>query len=353
MSLRGILLYLSLALSLIGVGVWAQGGPGPVPTNITCGSGLTCSPNPITGFGSIAATGSGSVTQVNVGACLTGGPITTTGTLVGAAGVDPRTSTVEALLNTDQCELVTFNNGSPVAASIAQAGVGGNFNSFWSADLLNLGAGTVTLTPAVSTVNGSATLVLLSGQGCKLFSDGTNYEAQCGQAPLSPVYLGTLHGDGSTGNVTFSSLPGYNSYELHLDQITQSGGSGQPLFIRLNGDGGSHYGYSGLLQGSAQALPTAFYNSSDTSIFLLNDNSSDNSVSGWIKVSGGNYTSPGGPATGPAVSWSVTQGYTDDYGYWVRSEGGGMYDTTSNLSSISVYLYNLAGPVSLWGYPNE
>src|SRR6266404_6042860 len=126
--------------------------------------------------------GSGTVTSVATGACLTGGTITTTGTIAGINAVDPRTTTSEAVANSDQCKLVSFNNASAVAATIAQAGAGGNFAAGWRASLLNLGAGTVTLTPATSTINGSATLAIATAKGCDIYSDGSNYFAQCGSS---------------------------------------------------------------------------------------------------------------------------------------------------------------------------
>jgi len=90
---------------------------------------------------------------------------------------DARTTTSEAITDGDRAKIVTFSNSSAVAATIAQAGTGGNFADGWFAILENLGAGIVTLTPTTSTVNGAATLVLAKYQSCLLLSDGTNYLA--------------------------------------------------------------------------------------------------------------------------------------------------------------------------------
>lgn len=114
------------------------------------------------------------VTSVATGACLTGGTITTTGTIAGTYLIDARTSTSEAVSSSDACKLVTFSNGSAVAATIAQAT--GSFGAGWSATLQNKGAGTVTLTPATSTINGGSTLVIPQNTGCDVTSDGTNYQ---------------------------------------------------------------------------------------------------------------------------------------------------------------------------------
>lgn len=137
-----------------GVTTWvAVGGTGTV-TSITPGSGLTSA----------------------VTAAAPGSAITAAGTLSVAELVDARTTTSEAIADSDRGKLVTFSNGSAIAATIAQAGASTSFQSGWYCDLVNLGVGAVTLTPATSTINGAATLVLQTNQGCRVVSDGTNYQ---------------------------------------------------------------------------------------------------------------------------------------------------------------------------------
>lgn len=112
-------------------------------------------------------------------------------TLANTSAVRATTTTSEALANSDQGKLVTFSNASAVAATIAQAGSGGNFAAGWVASLRNLGAGTVTLTPTTSTIDGAATLTLTTGQGVDLYSDGTNYFTQPGKGLVSFSVSGT------------------------------------------------------------------------------------------------------------------------------------------------------------------
>lgn len=116
-------------------------------------------------------------------------------TYANTSAVRATTTTSEALANSDQNKLVTFSNAAAVACTIAQAGSGGNFAAGWAVSLLNLGAGTATCTPTTSTINGAATLVLTQGQGCDIYSDGTNYQAQCGK------------GSGGSGTVTTTGSP--------------------------------------------------------------------------------------------------------------------------------------------------
>jgi hypothetical protein len=117
--------------------------------------------------------GSGTVTSVATGACLTGGPITSTGTIAGTYLVNAQTGTSYTVLSTDACKLVNFSNASAIAVTVPQATT--TFGAGFSFDVQNIGAGSVTLTPTTSTINGSASLVIATNQGCTITSDGTNW----------------------------------------------------------------------------------------------------------------------------------------------------------------------------------
>jgi hypothetical protein len=99
-----------------------------------------------------------------------------TATLSRFVATNPQTGTSYALLTGDRGKLVTLTNGSSIAVSIAQAGSTG-FADGWETTVLNSGAGTATITPATSTIEGAATLVLTTGQGARIWSNGTNYRA--------------------------------------------------------------------------------------------------------------------------------------------------------------------------------
>lgn len=155
------------------------------------------------------------VQSVGTGAGLCGGTIGAgqTGTLANCRVVNAQSGTSYAIANSDQSKLVTFSNASAIAASIAQAGSGGSFASGWEVEVLNRGAGTVTITPATSTINGAATLTLTTGQGAHIFSDGSNYQAQAGGAGAAGVssYNGrtgavsTTTGDYTTAQLTVNT----------------------------------------------------------------------------------------------------------------------------------------------------
>lgn len=85
-------------------------------------------------------------------------------------------STTNALVASYMGKVVVHNAGSAVADSLAQAGTTG-FEAGKALVIQNNGAGAVTITPTISTINGSATLVLSQTQGAYIVSDGTNYFA--------------------------------------------------------------------------------------------------------------------------------------------------------------------------------
>lgn len=179
---------------------------GLVPSTGLAATGTPNSTTVLYGNNTWAAVGNGtgSVTNVATGACLTGGPITTTGTVSGTYLIDARTTTSEAINSNDACELVTFNNASAVAVTIAQAT--GGFGAGWSVDLENLGNGTVTVTPATSTVNGAPTLKIPKNTGCSLVSDGTNYQvSQCTAVVLNTPNVWTAQQAGSITTLTIST----------------------------------------------------------------------------------------------------------------------------------------------------
>ncbi len=91
-------------------------------------------------------------------------------------GVNHQTGTSYTIQHSDREKLVTFSNASAIAVTVPRAI--GAFGSGFSFDVENIGAGTVTLTPTTSTVNGVATLVLKTGESAEWSSDGTNWSAE-------------------------------------------------------------------------------------------------------------------------------------------------------------------------------
>jgi hypothetical protein len=139
-------------------------------------------------------TGTGTVTSVATGCGLTGGTITTTGTLKTSNAVNAQTGTTYTVVDGDCGKLVTTTNASAIAITLPQAGASSSFVSGWSADFQNRGAGTATITPTTSTIDGAATLALTTGTGVRIFSDGTNYFTQRGASSGGIVSSQTVAG---------------------------------------------------------------------------------------------------------------------------------------------------------------
>lgn len=102
---------------------------------------------------------------------------TLAGLIIGGHRANAQTGTSYTIASSDQGKLITFSNASAIAVTVPQAAVANNFPNgagFW---VRNLGAGTATLTPATSTINGAASLALPTGAQALIVSDGANYQA--------------------------------------------------------------------------------------------------------------------------------------------------------------------------------
>jgi hypothetical protein len=94
----------------------------------------------------------------------------------GVRGTRSVAGTSDTLASTDLGYVVTYSNAAAVAVSLAQAGTASLYDG-WATWVQNTGVGTVTITPATSTINGAATLPLATNMGAFIWSDGTNYHA--------------------------------------------------------------------------------------------------------------------------------------------------------------------------------
>lgn len=102
-----------------------------------------------------------------------------------------------ATMQGDNGALILFSDASPIAVSLTTQAPP------WSAYIANLGAlgaGTVTLTPAIGTINGASTLAVLPTYGAIVCFDGTNWWALT--MPIVPV---------NTGAVAHEWLNSYNA----------------------------------------------------------------------------------------------------------------------------------------------
>lgn len=204
-----------------------------------------------------------------------------------------------AIVSTDMGKTVTQTRSSAMADTIAQAGTTG-FESGKSFTLINYGAGTLTLTPSTSTVNGAATLVLTAQQGAYITSDGTNYIA----------FLGAATGGGS-GTVTTTGSPSSGD-------IAKFSGSTSITNATVTGSGGT------VVEAASPTLSgtvTVGANTGSTNQLTINTNAN----AGFKVVSSSNL--------GPLIELQATDTGGHDYSFYSSGSGNtagwfGVFDAT-------------------------
>ncbi len=95
---------------------------------------------------------------------------------VGVGTINAQTGTSYTIAAADWQKLITFSNGGAIAVTLPGATTAG-FEAGKCFNVVTIGAGSVTVTPTTSTINGQATKVYATNAGGKICSDGTNYYA--------------------------------------------------------------------------------------------------------------------------------------------------------------------------------
>lgn len=152
--------------------------------------------------------------------------------------VNAQVGTSYTILDSDRAKLVTHSNGASIAVILPQAN-SSTFEAGWYYATYVIGAGTVTITPATSTINGASTLVLQADEGAIITSDGTNYQIQPYRLGLrdNEVTLAKMAG-GTAGNLITYDASGDPAYVVTgaSGQLLTSGGAGvAPTMQTLTG----------------------------------------------------------------------------------------------------------------------
>ncbi|MBR1230198.1 hypothetical protein JQ600_35475 [Bradyrhizobium sp. AUGA SZCCT0176] len=195
-----------------------------------------------------------------------GGDLSADRTIRLSLTVNAQTGTSYTVLDGDCGKVVSFNNAASVAVTLPQPG--GSFISGWSVDFQNKGAGTVTITPTSSTVNGGANLVLTTNQGAHCSSDGTNYTCVLGVGAGGGSGITSMVCDGvtitSTGtcpprfgfvNCTLAASAASSALTIALkDSAGNDPASGSPCTLNFRNATGTTGSWSQIVVTSATSL---------------------------------------------------------------------------------------------------
>jgi hypothetical protein len=145
--------------------------------------------------------------------------------------INAQSGTIYTVVNGDQGKLITLNNASPIAVTVPQAGTSSQFLTGWFAYFEVVGAGSATITPTISTIDGQASLVLSQNSGVMLVSDGTNYFTMrgVGAVPNTTSVLLTTGSVGLPAATGTSLYLGGNFGTPHLGRIFVGDGTGWQL----------------------------------------------------------------------------------------------------------------------------
>lgn len=113
--------------------------------------------------------------------------------------VNLQTGTTYTYQDSDRGKLVSHSNVSAIAGTLPQANAT-TFIDCWWMDVENRGAGTLTITPTTSTIDGATSIAIGTGHGCRICSWQGNYYTQRGMGGgtnigpvtynIGPIYFG-------------------------------------------------------------------------------------------------------------------------------------------------------------------
>lgn len=199
------------------------------------------------GVGVVASDGL-SVTRARVISSIIGGVAGTTKINAGSNSVMGFTSAAEAfrslrgsrsvtgatdtMLESDGSSAIIYTRATAIAVTIPQPGAGSGFNEGWFVWVKNTGVGDVTFTPTSSTISGSATLTIKTGQGSFIWSDGTNFHH------FSLIgAIGELIVKSSSASAFAVGQNGASNSALLVDAFTTSAVTGFKITAKASGSG--------------------------------------------------------------------------------------------------------------------
>lgn len=219
-------------------------------------------------------TGGGTVTNIATSCGVSGGAITTTGTIQSTAASAVQAGANYPFVTGDCGTIVYLNNAANQIPTIPQAGTTG-FATGWYVEACNIGAGTQTITPATSTIGGAATYVLGAGSAANpkcvgINSDGSNYKLDL-TGPYGPI--------GALGTIT----PGTGVATAAAVNLSAAGGLTTTIAT-----GTAALGTSAISSATCATVVTvAATNVATTDVVLAGFNGDPTAVTGYIPATAG------------------------------------------------------------------
>lgn len=282
--------------------------------------------------GSGGGRGTGTVTSVGSGAGLTGGPITTSGTLSAATLTNAQTGTTYTVVTGDQTKWVNFSNSSAIAVTLPGASSAG-FGVGWTAIMNAVSTGIVTITPATGTVCGAAALVIYPNESVAINDDGSAW--QCSWVP----------GTAATANTGTSGA----TVPLNNGGFTQSGTANFTGTFQKSGNTMTFPGSAATLAALTVADQTVTGGANITSLSIGTVSSGTTTINCGARPT--QYLTDGGAFTlaAPAADGSCIVNVTNNgsagaitfSGFTVGSNTGDALDTTNgHIFSLSIWRVN-------------
>jgi Chaperone of endosialidase len=250
------------------------------------------------------------------------------------SGVNAQTGVSYTVVVGDYGQLVTLNNVGAVAVTLPQAT--GSFSTF-NTYVRNLGAGAVTITPTISTIDGNATLVLSQNQAAWIVSDGANYKTWFNSTSTVVACAGL---PALTGDVTTSAGSCATSYNNVVGPA--KGGTGvannAASTITISGNFATTFTVTGATGVTLPTAGTLLANSRNINTTAPITGGGDLSADRTIACATCATTTNGGSlsATAPiTISAAGVIAINAPYGSLTANNGGIVYSGAANLAILA------------------
>jgi hypothetical protein len=247
-------------------------------------------------------------------------------TLVGAPVSAANTAGTYTIAAADRTSLLTQNSAGASAWTLPQAGSAG-FTGNYFVTVRNIGAGTTTITPTTSTINGASSIALTTNQYAQIYSDNTNYYALFGtvSAPAGFPRLDQVLDPNTSKTFNMGTNPLAFSYVGVGGEFSLQDDNGSTMFWNADNSGGLQiftesfgsplavYGLGASADAQGTDTPSAVYG-----VHSIAGSSS----SGTVPITAGLYVQSGYNTGGGSV--------TNNYGLFVANNDAATTGATNS-----------------------